>query len=128
MLGKECAAQLNKLCVAVVRTDRVEGEAKAGQAFVKCDLSDKEGIERACAGCDAVIHIGGVSGQGFVFNPPVPAGEVAEASITGTMHVLEAARKAGVKRVVYSSSCIVYWPVDRSRYIKDSHGAGQAQR
>lgn len=120
MLGKECAAQLSKLGVQVVCTDRSECATKDGQTFIKCDLNDKEGLEKACQGCDVVIHFGGVSGPGFVFNPPVPAGDVAEANITGTMHVLEAARKAGVKRIVYSSSCIVYWPVDRARYGKDS--------
>jgi len=115
MLGLEVARQLRHLGMKVHRCDRAPVEVEDGEQFTQCDLADKAAVRKACEGCEAVVHLGGVSGPGFVFDPPVPAGVVAETNIIGTMNVLEAARELGLKRVVYASSVIVYWPVDRAR-------------
>lgn len=115
MLGREVSRQLQHLGLKVHRCDRAPVEVADGEKFTQCDLADKAAVRKACEGCEAVIHLGGVSGPGFVFDPPIPAGTVAETNIIGTMNVLEAARELGVKRVVYASSVIVYWPVDRAR-------------
>ena len=51
----------------------------------------------ACAGASAVIHLGGLPGE-------APWEQIAEVNITGTYAVFEAARRAGVSRVIFASS------------------------
>ena len=51
----------------------------------------------ACEGCDAIVHYGGASSES-------PWQTILDASIRGSYHVYEGARKHGVKRVVYASS------------------------
>jgi uronate dehydrogenase len=61
------------------------------------DLADLEGMASAFEGCDGIIHLGG-------YPTEVNFHDLAEVNIVGTFHVLEAARRAGVKRVAYASS------------------------
>lgn len=60
-------------------------------------LEDLEALERACAGVDVVVHLGGKADE-------ADFSEILSANILGTYHVFEAARRAGVRRVVYASS------------------------
>lgn len=69
------------------------------------DLCDLETVRRAVVGMDYVLHLGAI--------PSVPRSVAAplashQANVTGTLHVLLAAREAQVRRVVYSSSSSVY--------------------
>ena len=69
----------------------------ASEEVVVCDLSDKHAVDALVAGCDAIVHMGGVSVER-------PFEEVLEANIKGIVHVYEAARRHDVKRVVFASS------------------------
>ena len=69
------------------------------------DLLDRDGLVRALAGCDAVAHLAAAADVGEVAKDPVGAEEL---NARGTLSVLEAAREAGVKRVVYASTIWVY--------------------
>jgi hypothetical protein len=60
-------------------------------------VTDIDAMAAACAGVDAVIHLAGLSGEG-------PWEEILEANIQGAYSVFEAARRAGVPRVIYASS------------------------
>lgn len=62
-----------------------------------CDLADKAAVDRLVRGCDAIVHLGGVSTER-------PFEEILEANIKGVFHVYEGARRHGVKRVVFASS------------------------
>ncbi|RYZ09321.1 MAG: NAD(P)-dependent oxidoreductase [Comamonadaceae bacterium] len=62
-----------------------------------CDLSDKAAVDALVAGCDAIVHLGGVSVER-------PFEEVLEANIRGVFHVYEGARRHGVRRIVFASS------------------------
>ena len=62
-----------------------------------CDLSDKQAVYELVAGCDAIVHLGGISVER-------PFEEIVEANIKGVFYLYEAARKHGVKRVVFASS------------------------
>ena len=64
---------------------------------VRCDVRDLADLEAAFAGCAGVVHLGGVPDEADFH-------ELAEINIVGTYHVLEAARRAGVGRVVFASS------------------------
>ena len=63
------------------------------------------GADEALAGCDAVAHLAAVADVNDVHAEPRDAEQV---NARGTAAVLEAARRAEVKRVVYASTIWVY--------------------
>ena len=67
------------------------------ERFIKADISQADEIERACEGVEGIIHLGGRSGE-------APWEAILEANIVGCYNLFEAARKAGVKRVVFATS------------------------
>ncbi len=72
---------------------------------VEADLADPEAVARAVAGVEVVFHLGALpSVQRSVEAPAVTHAACA----TGTLHVLDAARRAGVRRVVYAASSSAY--------------------
>lgn len=73
------------------------GEARQGEEIVPADLSDLAAMEQACRDVDAVVHLGGV--------PEEDAWEpIHEANIVGCYNLFEAARRQGVRRIVFASS------------------------
>ena len=73
--------------------------AAAGAEPVRGDLTDAASLERAMAGCEVVYHVAGLNG----FCLPDPAA-LTIANVEGTRNAVRAARAAGVRRVVYTSS------------------------
>ncbi|MGM1065745.1 NAD-dependent epimerase/dehydratase family protein [Saccharothrix sp. Mg75] len=73
--------------------------ADAGERveLVTASVTDEAAMEAACADVDAVIHLGGHSLER-------PWADILDVNINGTHVVLEAARRAGVRRVVLASS------------------------
>lgn len=69
----------------------------AGEETVVCNLADKAAVHDLVAGCDAIVHLGGVSVERSFE-------EVLEGNIKGVFHIYEAARRHGVRRVVFASS------------------------
>ncbi|AVS81492.1 NAD-dependent dehydratase [Paracidovorax avenae] len=67
------------------------------EEVVVCDLADKAAVDALVAGCDAIVHLGGVSVER-------PFEQILEANIKGVFHIYEGARRHGVKRVVFASS------------------------
>lgn len=68
------------------------------ERFHLADLVDREAVGRAVAGMDVVVHLAAVA------TGRAPFEEVMQANVVGTQHVLEAARLAGVGRVVFAST------------------------
>jgi UDP-glucose 4-epimerase len=68
-------------------------------------ITDREALERALVSCDAVAHLAAVADVNDVHAEPEDAERV---NARGTVAVLEACRRAGVKRVVYASTIWVY--------------------
>jgi uronate dehydrogenase len=64
-------------------------EGAPNEEVIPCDLSDKQAVDALVAGCDAVIHLGGVSVER-------PFEEVLEANIKGVYNLYEGARRHGV--------------------------------
>ncbi len=60
-------------------------------------VTDMAAMTAACAGADAVIHLGGIPTED-AWAP------ILDVNINGTYTVFEAARRAGVPRVVFASS------------------------
>ena len=68
---------------------------------VKChqaDIADLDAIAAAFDGVDTVVHLAARTGSSDSFD------EILRANVIGTHNVFEAARRAGVGRVVYASS------------------------
>lgn len=81
-----------RLSDRVVIDDLAEGES-----FVAADLADMGAVRRAVEGVDAIIHLGGFSVEGDWET-------ILHANFIGTHNLYEAAREAGVRRVVFASS------------------------
>jgi uronate dehydrogenase len=61
------------------------------------DLADREAVTHLVEGVDAIVHLGGISID-------APFDDLLEANFRGTYNLYEAARRHGVKRVVFASS------------------------
>ena len=73
--------------------------------LLELDLRDAEGVAAACAGVDVVLHQGALPSVPRSVKDPRTSHE---SNVNGTFNVLEAARAAGVKRVVYAASSSAY--------------------
>lgn len=73
--------------------------------LVRGDLRDGAALARAVAGADVVFHQAAVPSVPRSVAEPLRTHEV---NATGTLLVLEAARRAGVRRVVYAASSSAY--------------------
>jgi len=68
-----------------------------GQKFMRADIAKFADAMRITKGVDAVIHMGGYSVEG-------PWESILSANIVGCYNVFEAARKNGVRRILFPSS------------------------
>jgi UDP-glucose 4-epimerase len=73
--------------------------------LVKGDVLDFETLCSAMKGVDIVFHEAAQPGVGFSLENPHKTHMV---NVTGTLNVLQAARKQGVRKVIYASSSSVY--------------------
>jgi len=73
--------------------------AQPGRAeeAMTASVTDMDAMTAACDGVEAVIHLGGIPTE-------APWDGILEVNIHGTYTVFEAARRAGVRRVVFASS------------------------
>jgi nucleoside-diphosphate-sugar epimerase len=87
---------------AAVRTTLASAGAQPGYAltFVEADLMSDVGWTEAVAGCDFVLHVA----SPFPLGIPKDENELIAPAREGALRVLRAARDAGVKRVVLTSS------------------------
>ena len=69
------------------------------------DLRDATAVARACAGVDAIFHLGALPSVPRSVKEPSPSHAV---NLDGTFNVLEGARLAGVRRVIYAASSSAY--------------------
>jgi dihydroflavonol-4-reductase len=78
------------------------------------DLRDPASLEKAMSGCDTVFHVA-ADYRLWVQDPQ----EMYRSNVDGTRAILEAARKNGVRRVVYTSS------VATMGFTSDGHSADE---
>jgi len=69
------------------------------------DIRDAEGLDRAFAGADAVVHF---AAESHVDRSVLDASAFVETNVLGTQRVLDAAMRAGVSKVVHVSTDEVY--------------------
>lgn len=92
----------------IVVDDLSAGDAKRlppEAIFHQLDIRDTAALTKVCAGVDVVVHLAALPRVQFSIASPVKTHDV---NVNGTLSVLEAARAAGVKRVVYAASSSAY--------------------
>lgn len=114
-IGLHCAKELLGFDYAVRGT--VRNQAKAQEVretlvsasvdtshltLVELDLNSDRGWSDAAAGCDYVMHVA----SPFVIANPKDPQEMISPAVDGTLRALKAAKAAGVKRVVLTSSTL----------------------
>lgn len=93
----ECGAQVRASVRAVARAAPL---SRLPVELAIADLRDGSGVDAAVAGCDVVFHCArGIDGS---------LRERREVDVEGTRKLLEAAARAGVRRVVHTSTVVVY--------------------
>ena len=80
-------------------------EEGAAFSFVQGDLRSLDDLKAAVNGASAIVHLGALGSVPRSIADPLPS---EAANLAGFVNLLEAARIAGVKRVVYASSSSVY--------------------
>jgi nucleoside-diphosphate-sugar epimerase len=70
--------------------------------FIAADIMDSDAAQRACVGQDVVVHLAAVPGP----RRATPQQTMA-VNLIGTLNILEGAREAGVRKVVFASSAAV---------------------
>jgi uronate dehydrogenase len=76
---------------------RAPSDLARDPSFVQADLADLAQVEKLVEGVDGIVHLGGESVE-------QPWDAILRANIVGCYNLFEAARRKGVKRVVFASS------------------------
>ena len=108
-LGRRTAARLARTHEVrlLVRRASARERFPAGVEFVAGDVTDRDSLVRAMAGCDAVVH------AAALVKIAAPRSEFERVNVGGLENVLAAGAAAGVKRIVYVSSFIALGPSER---------------
>lgn len=97
-LGSHLRRGLAPLAKTLRVSDRSEiADLQPNEEAAICDLSDQDAVFEMTKGVDAIVHFGGA---------PLETGwnTILDANIRGSYNIYDGARRAGVKRIVYSSS------------------------
>jgi len=73
--------------------------------IIRGDIRDRPTVERVATGADVIFHQAAMRSVPRSVADPLGANDH---NVNGTLSVLEAARRAGVRRIVYASSSSVY--------------------
>src|SRR5688572_26785429 len=84
------------------------GDLAPGEVFAAADLAAMDQVEAVVDGVEGIVHLGGHSVEG-------PWETILQANIIGCYNLFEAARRKGVKRVVFASSnhAVGFYPRQR---------------
>jgi uronate dehydrogenase len=97
-IGTHMRRLLKPIYAGLVLSDMKHPEnLGADESFIPADLTKPAEIEAACQGIEGIVHFGGYSVEGTW-------DQILQANIIGCYNLFEAARKAGVKRVIFASS------------------------
>ena len=74
--------------------------------LIEGDIRDRDTVDSAVAGCAAIFHEAALGSVPRSVKDPVTSHDV---NVNGTITVLEAARAAGVMRVIFAASSSAFW-------------------
>src|SRR5690606_33315526 len=87
--------------------------------LVEGDVRDPAVVEAAVRGSEVVFHLAASVGNTRSIEHPIADSEI---NVLGTLHVLEAARRHGVRKVVFSSSAGIFGEL-KTLPIREDHPA-----
>jgi len=97
-IGRSLRETLRGVYPVLRLSDRVAlAPARDGEEIDRTEISDMAAVERMVEGVDGIIHLGGNSGENTW-------DVILQSNIIGVYNVFEAARRAGVQRVVMATS------------------------
>ena len=97
-LGRQLRPRLRQRCSLLRVSDIAAMDpAGPGEEVVAAALENRAAVDALLQGMDAVVHLGGISTE-------QPFDAVLQANIVGAYNLYEAARRHGVKRIVFASS------------------------
>jgi uronate dehydrogenase len=101
-IGRSLRETLREVYPVLRLSDRVPlAAARTGNEGIEevdqTDISDMAQVERMVDGVDGIVHLGGISGENSWEN-------ILQGNIVGLYNVFEAARRAGVQRIVMATS------------------------
>lgn len=85
--------------------------------IIKDDVRDKSAVEAAMHGVEVVFHLAASVGNKRSIDHPLIDAEI---NVLGTLQILEAARKEGVRKIVASSSAGIFGEL-KTMPIKEDH-------
>ena len=88
-----------------------------GINIIEGDIRDKNAVEKAMHGAEVVFHLAASVGNKRSIDQPILDAEI---NVIGTLQVLEAARKKGVRKIVTSSSAGIFGEL-KTIPIKEDH-------
>ena len=114
-IGNHCAVELLKNGYSVrgsvrslsksekvIAVIKKEVDPKDNLEFCELDLLSDDGWDDAMKGCEFVLHVA----SPFIILEPKDENEYIRPAVDGTIRALKAAKKAGIKRVVLTSSMV----------------------
>ncbi len=118
---------------ASIRSDKRRDELEAlypghSLEFAFLDLDKDDGWDTAMDGCDVLMH----TASPFVLDTPKDPQELIRPAVQGTLRAMNAAKAAGIKRVVLTSSCAAIYkdaskskaaPSDETNWTTPNHAA-----
>jgi nucleoside-diphosphate-sugar epimerase len=111
-IGSNLALRLLKEGHEVIGLDNLaygpKEQVPDGVTFHKLDVRSRD-IHPVFAGCDAVFHL---AAKNCISDCQLDPVETADINVTGTVNVFEAAKRAGVRKIIYAESSSVYEGVD----------------
>lgn len=125
-LGSNLAAALVEQGhqVRILRRATSRLDALTGIDVEHCigDIEDRESIDKAVAGCELIFHTAAISQ--YWLNDTATTYRV---NVEGTRNVLDAARRAGVRRVVHTSSVAALGYGRRGTLLDETHDLPETQ-
>ena len=85
--------------------------------LIEGDVRDADTVAKAVEGCEFIFHLAASVGNTRSINDPIHDAQV---NVIGTINILEAARKAGVRKIVFSSSAGIFGELIQMP-IKEDH-------
>lgn len=110
---------------------RADGRARSLAPLVELDVRDAEGVERTLRDrrIEAVVHLAALKSVSESLRAPL---EYFDTNVQGSVRLLGAMQRAGVSRLVFSSTCAIYAgdaapPIDESAPIAPGNPYGESK-
>lgn len=115
-VGANVAFALSDNKIDCLGIDLNQGGLEKGIHFIKCDILDEDHLDKIFKGVDIVVHMAVSDRRTSLTNPKLNV----RVNINGTLNILEAAVKHGIKKIIYLSASSVYGTPKYSP-VKEDH-------